>query len=88
MKDPEINNENANIAALAYDREKIIVRTSIIGIIANVLLAAFKAAVGLISNSIAVILDAVNNLSDALSSDLKTAMKAYVEQFERLQTAG
>ena len=68
MKDPEINNENANIASLAYDREKIIVRTSIIGIIANVLLAAFKAAVGLISNSIAVILDAVNNLSDALSS--------------------
>lgn len=68
MKDPEMNNENANIAALAYDREKIIVRTSIIGIIANVLLAAFKAAVGLISNSIAVTLDAVNNLSDALSS--------------------
>ena len=63
-----MNNENANIAALAYDREKIIVRTSIIGIIANVLLAAFKAAVGLISNSIAVTLDAVNNLSDALSS--------------------
>ena len=63
-----MNNENANIAALAYDREKVIVRTSIIGIIANVLLAAFKAAVGLISNSIAVTLDAVNNLSDALSS--------------------
>ena len=68
MKDPEMNNENANIAALAYDREKIIVRTSIIGIIANVLLAAFKAAVGLISNSIAVTLDAVNKLSDVLSS--------------------
>ena len=68
MKDPEKNNENANIAALAYDREKTIVRTSIIGIVANVLLAAFKAAVGLISNSIAVTLDAVNNLSDALSS--------------------
>ena len=50
------------------DREKTIVRTSIIGIIMNVLLAAFKAAVGLISNSIAVTLDAVNNLSDALSS--------------------
>ena len=50
------------------DREKTIIRTSIIGIIANVLLAAFKAAVGLISNSIAVTLDAVNNLSDALSS--------------------
>ena len=68
MKDLEKNNENANIAALAYDREKIIVRTSIIGIVANVLLATFKTAVGLISNSIAVTLDAVNNLSDALSS--------------------
>ena len=49
-------------------RQKIIVRTSLIGIAVNVLLAAFKAAVGLLSNSIAVILDAVNNLSDALSS--------------------
>ena len=50
------------------DRQKIIVRTSIVGIVVNVLLAAFKAAVGLLSNSIAVVLDAVNNLSDALSS--------------------
>lgn len=50
------------------NREKVIVRTSIIGIAVNVLLAAFKAAVGLLSNSIAVVLDAVNNLSDALSS--------------------
>ena len=49
-------------------RDQIIVRTSIIGILANVFLAGFKAAVGLISGSIAVILDAVNNLSDALSS--------------------
>lgn len=49
-------------------RQKIIVRTSVIGIIANVALAAFKAAVGLAANSIAVILDAVNNLTDVLSS--------------------
>ena len=49
-------------------REGLIVRTSVIGIITNILLAAFKAAVGLISHSIAVVLDAVNNLSDALSS--------------------
>ena len=49
-------------------REKVIVQTSVIGIIANVALAAFKAAVGLAANSISVILDAVNNLSDALSS--------------------
>lgn len=53
---------------IAPDREKVIVRTSIIGIAANVALAAFKAAVGILSNSIAVVLDAVNNLTDALSS--------------------
>ncbi|MDO4890025.1 MAG: cation diffusion facilitator family transporter [Coriobacteriaceae bacterium] len=52
----------------AATREKVIVRTSVIGIAANVLLAAFKAAVGLAANSIAVVLDAVNNLTDALSS--------------------
>ncbi len=49
-------------------REKTIVRTSIIGIVANVLLAAFKAVVGLMTNSIAIVLDAVNNISDAGSS--------------------
>ena len=49
-------------------RNKTIIRTSFIGIGANLLLAAFKAAVGLISNSLAVVLDAVNNLSDAASS--------------------
>lgn len=57
-----------DMSVLTADREKTIVRTSIIGIAANVLLVAFKAFVGLVSNSIAVILDAVNNLSDALSS--------------------
>ena len=50
------------------NRNKIIVRTSIIGIIANLFLVAFKAFVGILSNSIAVILDAINNLTDALSS--------------------
>ncbi len=50
------------------DREKIIVRTSIIGIAANIMLVAFKAVVGLAANSIAIVLDAVNNLTDALSS--------------------
>ena len=57
-----------DIAALAADRERIIVKTSVIGIATNLLLVAFKAFVGLVSHSIAVILDAVNNLSDALSS--------------------
>ncbi len=49
-------------------RDAVIIRTSIIGIIANVFLAAFKAFVGLASNSIAIVMDAVNNLSDAASS--------------------
>ena len=50
------------------DRDRVIVRTSLTGIAVNILLAAFKAGVGVLSHSIAVILDAVNNLSDALSS--------------------
>jgi len=49
-------------------REKIVVRTSIVGILTNVLLATVKALLGLFTNSIAITLDAVNNLSDALSS--------------------
>ena len=50
------------------DRNKKIIKVSIFGIIVNVILAGFKALVGLLANSIAIILDAVNNLSDALSS--------------------
>ncbi len=61
---PELNPTGGN----EESREKIIVRTSIIGIIANVFLAAFKAVVGLMTNSIAIVLDAVNNISDAGSS--------------------
>lgn len=49
-------------------REATIVRTSVLGIGANVLLAAFKAVVGMLTHSIAVTMDAVNNLSDAMSS--------------------
>ncbi|WP_130810609.1 cation diffusion facilitator family transporter [Olsenella sp. Marseille-P4559] len=49
-------------------RETTIVRTSILGIVTNASLAALKAAAGILSNSIAITLDAVNNLSDALSS--------------------
>ncbi len=50
------------------ERTRTIVRTSVQGIGVNLVLVAFKAAVGWLSGSIAVILDAVNNLSDALSS--------------------
>ena len=52
----------------SVSREQTIIRTSMIGIAANVLLAAFKAAVGVLTNSIAIVLDAVNNVSDAGSS--------------------
>ncbi len=52
----------------AQIREKQITKTSIIGITANVFLVIFKAVVGLISGSIAIVLDAVNNLTDAISS--------------------
>ena len=53
---------------MEVSREKKIIRTSIIGIIANVFLAGFKAVIGLMTNSIAIVLDAVNNISDAGSS--------------------
>ncbi len=58
----------SDMHSLAAARETVIVKTSIIGIVTNVLLASFKAVVGLLANSIAIILDGVNNLSDALSS--------------------
>ena len=53
---------------MTQNREKIIVRTSILGILANVVLAGFKAIIGIFSHSIAILLDSVNNLTDALSS--------------------
>lgn len=60
--------DRATVFSDIKKREKKIVETSLVGIAANVILSIFKIVVGLISNSIAVILDAVNNLSDAASS--------------------
>ncbi len=51
-------------------RTKQITRTSFIGIGANVLLAAFKAAVGIAAGSVSIVLDAVNNLTDVMGSVL------------------
>ncbi|MBR4490495.1 cation diffusion facilitator family transporter, partial [bacterium] len=59
---------NSAAEEVSLERGRIIIRTSIVGIIANVFLAAFKAVIGLMSNSIAIVLDAVNNISDAGSS--------------------
>lgn len=50
------------------ERDKKIIKVSILGIIVNLALVGFKMAIGLIVNSIAIVLDAVNNLTDALSS--------------------
>ena len=50
------------------NREKKIVRTSIIGIIANIFLVIGKALIGILAHSVAIISDAINNLTDSLSS--------------------
>lgn len=50
------------------NREKTIIRTSFVGIVGNILLVIAKAIVGIIASSISIILDAVNNLTDSLSS--------------------
>ena len=49
-------------------REKEIIKTSIIGIIGNFILVMFKAFIGIIANSVSIIMDAINNFTDALSS--------------------
>lgn len=49
-------------------RERKIIHTSLVGIGVNLVLVLFKAALGFVTGSIAILLDAVNNLSDALSS--------------------
>ena len=53
---------------MPVNREKKIVQTSIIGIIGNILLVAVKAVIGVLAHSSSIISDAINNLSDALSS--------------------
>ena len=61
-------NERDTNGRLPGGREAVIVRASLIGIGTNLALAAGKAVTGLMARSIAMVLDAVNNLSDALSS--------------------
>lgn len=66
MMTPSLQNSSAKMEPKA--REHKIVLTSIVGIIGNLLLTAIKFAAGVLANSIAVILDAVNSLTDAFSS--------------------
>ena len=56
------------MAKVKDKREQTIIRTSTIGIAGNILLVGFKATIGFIAGSISIILDALNNLTDVLSS--------------------
>lgn len=53
---------------MKQSRNSRITKVSIVGIGVNAVIATFKVIVGLLSNSVAVLLDAVNNVSDAMSS--------------------
>ncbi len=50
------------------NREKEIIKTSIVGIIGNILLVIAKIIIGIIASSISIIVDGINNLTDAISS--------------------
>ncbi len=60
VKDPDGNNPAA--------RARVGVLSGMVGIVCNVLLFAMKLAVGLLSGSVSITADAMNNLSDATSS--------------------
>ncbi len=59
---------NAGQPAAKTQRDHLIVKASVIGIVGNLLLSAFKMLVGFISGSIAIILDGVNNATDVMAS--------------------
>lgn len=67
-QDHEKENQNDPLKMEPEQRDRVIVRTSLVGVAANVMLAVLKAVVGLAAHSIAITMDAVNNLSDAMSS--------------------
>ena len=73
MQHAQQDKEIRNLPEEAGNRDRTIVRTSLLGIGANVLLAAVKAVVGFFTGSIAISLDAVNNLSDAGSGIITIA---------------
>ncbi len=62
------NKYNGLLKEESDTRSKEIIKTSIVGIITNFLLALFKAIVGMLSGSIAIVLDSINNTTDVMSS--------------------
>ena len=63
-------------------REKTIVRTGVIGIVANVLLASFKALVGLAVHSTAMA-HSVNKLAELISKRISVGAEAYSYNLDR-----
>ncbi len=53
---------------LEKERQNKIIKTSIFGIAGNALLAIAKVFIGIKANSIAILVDAINNMADAGSS--------------------
>ena len=53
---------------LSLSRNSIIIRTSWLGIIANVLMATVKIVIGFLTSSIAIISEGVNNATDSLTA--------------------
>ena len=62
----DINSSNFRMDA--NERRKRIVAVSIIGIVTNLLLGGLKAVLGILSGSIALVSDALNNITDSSSS--------------------
>ena len=52
------------------ERNKVIIRTSVTGVVVNVAIAAVKIVAGLLASSIAILSEGVNNAADALTSVL------------------
>ena len=62
------NINSSNFKMDANERRKRIIGVSIIGIVTNLLLGALKAVLGILSGSIALVSDALNNITDSSSS--------------------
>lgn len=71
------NNDTLPVMAdghyLEDSRDRKIIRASLTGIIINIVLASFKLVIGRMTGAIAITLDAVNNLTDSLSSIITIA---------------
>lgn len=50
------------------NRNRMIIRTSVIGIAGNLFIAVFKLIAGIAANSVSIVTDAINNISDGLSA--------------------